>query len=56
MTSYIIVKYEYPNPFVYTEVIKTGLTEAQAQEHCQRDDTHKEGKWFHGYIKTGEKV
>ena len=30
------------------KVIKTGLTEAEAQEHCQREDTH--GKdWFDGY-------
>ncbi len=31
------------------KVIKTGLTEAEAQEHCQRDDTHEPGVWFDGY-------
>jgi hypothetical protein len=33
------------------KVIKTGLTEEEAQEHCQREDTRKEGVWFHGYTK-----
>tara|TARA_A100001037_G_scaffold305961_1_gene348275 strand:- start:1173 stop:1325 length:153 start_codon:yes stop_codon:yes gene_type:complete len=32
------------------EVIKTGLTLEEAQEHCQRDDTSGEG-WFDGYTK-----
>jgi len=31
------------------EVIKSGLTLEQAQEHCQCDDTHGKG-WFDGYI------
>jgi hypothetical protein len=30
------------------EVIKTGLTLEEAQEHCRRDDTHGDG-WFDGY-------
>lgn len=30
------------------EVIKTGLTLEEAQEHCRREDTHGEG-WFDGY-------
>jgi hypothetical protein len=28
--------------------IKNGLTEAEAQAHCQREDTHGPG-WFDGY-------
>ena len=28
--------------------IKTGLTETQAQAHCEREDTHGPG-WFDGY-------
>ena len=31
-----------------TEVIRTGLTLEEAQEHCKRDDTHGPG-WFDGY-------
>ena len=31
------------------KVMKTGLTEAAAQEQCQRDDTHEPGVWFDGY-------
>lgn len=31
-------------------IIKTGLTLEEAQEHCQRDDTHGDG-WFDGYDK-----
>lgn len=29
--------------------IKTGLSEAEAQAHCSREDTHKEGVYFDGY-------
>lgn len=33
----------------HNRVIKTGLTEEEAQEHCQREDTHEPGVWFDGY-------
>jgi hypothetical protein len=33
----------------HRKVIKTGLTEEEAQEHCQRDDTREAGVWFDGY-------
>lgn len=46
---YEIVKFEYPDCFFPVEVVKQGLTLNEAQAHCQRDDTHEEGKWFHGY-------
>jgi hypothetical protein len=32
------------------QTIKQGLTEAEAREHCQRDDTRGNG-WFDGYEK-----
>ena len=62
MTTYKIVRMyesdEWPN-----EVIETGLTLEEAQEHCRNDQTHSKtctsaagiirtkvcGKWFDGY-------
>ena len=47
---YKIIRF-YKNP-IHPEdqmIVKTGLTEAEAQEHCQREDTHEEGVWFDGY-------
>jgi hypothetical protein len=29
--------------------IKQSLTESEAQAHCERDDTRKEGMYFDGY-------
>tara|TARA_Y100001937_G_C6969480_1_gene262596 strand:- start:8 stop:166 length:159 start_codon:yes stop_codon:yes gene_type:complete len=31
------------------KVILRGLTEEEAQAHCQREDTHERGVWFDGY-------
>ena len=31
------------------KVIKTGLTEEEAQAYCRRDDTREKGIWFDGY-------
>ena len=31
------------------KIIKTGLTESEAQEHCQREETREPGVWFDGY-------
>ena len=47
---YKIVRF-YKNPLHPDDqkVIKTDLTEAEAQEHCQREDTHEPGVWFDGY-------
>ena len=47
---YKIVRfYKTPIHPEHQTVVKTGLTEAEAQEHCQREDTHEEGFWFDGY-------
>ena len=32
------------------ETVKRGLTEQEAQAHCQREDTHGPN-WFDGYTK-----
>jgi hypothetical protein len=49
--SYKIIRFYkedgFPGPA--REIIKTGLTLEEAQEHCQRDDTREEGVWFDGY-------
>lgn len=49
MTYKIIRFYRDNNHPDNQKVIKTGLTEEKAQEHCQREDTHLKGVWFDGY-------
>jgi hypothetical protein len=44
-TTYEIVRFRFMQG---GEVIQTGLTLEEAQEWCERDDTHGEG-WFDGY-------
>ena len=47
---YKIVRfYRDSNHKDHNKTIRTGLTEAEAQEHCQSDDTHEPGVWFDGY-------
>ena len=52
MTTYKIIRFygddkqDYPDNY---KIIKTGLTEEEAQEHCQREDTREKGVWFDGY-------
>jgi len=43
----IIRFFQYKNE---PEVIKTGLTLAEAQKHCQNSDTEGEG-FFDGFVK-----
>lgn len=45
--SYKIVRHHFKGGKL---TIKEGLTLAEAQEHCQREDTHGEG-WFDGFEK-----
>jgi hypothetical protein len=50
MKKYEIVRFykdeQHPNHLM---IIKRNLVLGQAQEHCQREDTHKVGVWFDGY-------
>ena len=43
--TYKIVRFRFKGG---NEVIATGLTLEEAQEHCSREDTHGDG-WFDGY-------
>ena len=43
--TYEIVRFRFKQG---GEVIRTGLTLEEAQEWCERDDTHGDG-WFDGY-------
>lgn len=43
--SYKIIRFCRDRP---NEVVETGLTLEEAQEHCQSEDTHGDG-WFDGF-------
>jgi hypothetical protein len=43
--TYKILRFRFEGE---TTVVKAGLTLGEAQEHCQREDTHGDG-WFDGY-------
>lgn len=43
--TYEIVRFRFRGE---NEVIQTGVSLEEAQEHCNRDDTHGDG-WFDGY-------
>lgn len=45
MSTYSIVRFRFQEE---SELIDSGLTLEEAQEHCSRDDTHGDG-WFDGY-------
>jgi hypothetical protein len=45
MTTYKVVRFVFDGDNVD---VAFGLTLEEAQEHCQREDTHGEG-WFDGY-------
>ena len=48
--TYKIIRCQHGRP---AEVIDTGLTLEEAQEHCQREDTHGED-WFDAYTAEDE--
>ena len=45
---YRIVRFYGPGSDRRPRTIRNGLTEAEAQAHCEREDTHGPG-WFDGY-------
>lgn len=49
MKTYRIVRFYAPHLNRERETVETGLTLEEAQEHCQREDTHESGEWFDGY-------
>ena len=48
---YKIIRFYYPTVGHENEVVRTGLTLEEAQEHCNDPETREEGKWFAGYTK-----
>jgi hypothetical protein len=50
MKTYMIIRHKFNDN---NSIIKKGLTLEQAQEHCQREDTHGEG-WFDGYMEENK--
>lgn len=48
--TYRIVRFYAPHLHKEREVIETGLSLEEAQEHCNRDDTSEDGEWFDGYM------
>jgi len=49
--TYEIVRFYSPNQNKESEVIKTGLTLEEAQDHCDDETTRVNGVYFDGYRK-----
>ncbi|MBA4148497.1 MAG: hypothetical protein H0X66_10325 [Verrucomicrobia bacterium] len=47
--TFRIVRFYHPSVSRRPRTIKTGLTEAEAQAHCGREDTRRKGLYFDGY-------
>jgi hypothetical protein len=50
--SYKIIRSYHPALRRSDKVMQTGLTLEQAQAHCRRPDTRKDGEWFDCYTKA----
>lgn len=48
MSTYAVVRFYRESWFAPQEVVARGLTLAEAQAHCKREDTRGDG-WFDGY-------
>lgn len=51
--TFRIVRFYHDTSLEPREVIDTGLTLAEAREHCSREDTYGDG-WFDGYEQEKE--
>ena len=49
MQTYSIIRFYAPHLSKGSRVIKRGLTLEEAQEHCKRPETRRDGEWFDGY-------
>jgi hypothetical protein len=49
MKTYKILRMFFPPLKRANEVIRTGLTLEEAEEHCNDPNTRLEGVWFDGY-------
>lgn len=54
MTYKIVRKYMDDSHPDHNKVIATGLTLAEAQEHCSSDDTHERGVWMDCFYREEE--
>jgi hypothetical protein len=47
--TYKIVRYFHPSKKRPSKTMAKGLTLQQAQEHCRKKSSRREGEWFEGY-------
>ena len=50
--SYNIIRSYHPSLRRSDKIMQRGLTLEQAQAHCRRPDTRKEGQWFDCYTQA----